>query len=206
VICRYYLRRLLQSLVEQQKQAALANLPRCDLPPLPGSHQQSGLRQDQQQQQQSSAEEQVLSCSAQSAALDMLVAALSCVEDKQADGALAERITPIAAALASRSAEALMGTLLALQRRHPQLAARLLMRGLGPAGWELLSTAFERRQEELAAQLGGEHAEAAVSAVCDELYSGVDRQKLLQVILGAKRAFAQQALRAVLDAELAGCL
>lgn len=43
--------------------------------------------------------------------------------------------------------------------------------------------------------------------MCDELYSAVpDRSELLEAILACKEAFAQQALRAVLDAELAGCL
>lgn len=54
---------------------------------------------------------------------------------------------------------------------------------------------------------GASAAEQAVGAACEELYSAVpDRSALLDAILGAKQAFARQALRAVLDAELAGCL
>lgn len=54
---------------------------------------------------------------------------------------------------------------------------------------------------------GATAAEEAVGAVCEELYSAVpDRGALLEAILTAKGAFSRQALREVLDAELAGCL
>jgi len=50
-------------------------------------------------------------------------------------------------------------------------------------------------------------AEEAVGAVCDELYSAVeDRSALLDAILQSKETFSRQALRAVLETELAGCL
>lgn len=52
-----------------------------------------------------------------------------------------------------------------------------------------------------------EAAEEEVGALCDELYSAVpDRQQLLGAILRSKEAFARQALRAVLETELAGAL
>lgn len=59
-------------------------------------------------------------------------------------------IDAVVATLAASSAQALLDALLALRWCQPGLAAHLLLRGLGPAGWELLSGSIERRQEELA--------------------------------------------------------
>jgi hypothetical protein len=190
----YLLRRLLQSLVEQQKQRALAELPRCNLlqeatpaAAAPAADEAAAAALDPQQ-----------------AAAVRLLAAVTSEQQAAGPGSRPPQlVTAALATLASGSAKALLDVLLELRRMHPQLAAHLLLHGLDPAGWELLSACFERRQEELA--VAGEAAEDAVSAVCDELYSVVDRQQLLEVILHRKAAFAQQALKVVLATELTGC-
>lgn len=215
--CRYYLRRLMQSLLEQQKQASLAALPRCDLlqqAAAAGVAEQQPREAEQpvaagnpaEGEEEGGPDQQPRLSPEQAAAVGVLATALA---DHQMAGPGSEPpplVAAVVATLSASSAQALLDVLLHLRRRHPQLAAHLLLQGLGPAGWELLSGAFERRQEELAAAGGGEAAEDAVSAVCDELYSVVDRQQLLDVILERKQAFAREALRAVLGTELAGCL
>ncbi|KAL4430898.1 hypothetical protein ABPG75_006154 [Micractinium tetrahymenae] len=234
---RFYLRRLLQSLLEKQKQEALAALPLCDLLQLAracGADDSSGSSQRQQQgasegKQQgapsegpSGAGEEPASPGAAAVAAAAAAegwspqhgAALSLLEAAVAEHRAAGSgsppptlVTSVVATLAAESAQALLDVLLRLRRRSPALAAQLLLHSLGPAGWELLSGCMERRQEELAEAGGTAAAEEAVGAACEELYSAVpDRPALLEAILAAKEAFSRQALRAVLDAELAGCL
>ncbi len=169
---RFYLRRLLQSLLEQQKQEALAGLPQCDLLQLArGSTDDNGQQRSGQAGRQQAVPDAGPSGGVgeaggppaaaaedlspeQAAALSLLEAA---VRKHQLDGPGSPPpalVTSVVATLAALSAQALLDVLLRLRRRSPALAAHLLLHGLEPAGWELLSGCMERRQEELAEEGG----------------------------------------------------
>lgn len=163
---RFYLRRLLQSLLEKQKHAALAALPRCDLLQLAAAAVEAGAGAGAGPEAASSEEgeplpplPQQLGPPEQAAALQVLVAAVAQHQQGSADSAPPAVVAAVVATLADLSAQALLNVLLRLRRLRPQLAAHLLLHSLGPAGWELLSGCIERRQEELAA--AGERRGAA---------------------------------------------
>jgi lysine-specific demethylase 8 len=144
---RFYLRRLLQSLLEKQKQAALAALPRCDLLHL-AAEADAGVAASSEEGQPLP---QQLGPPEQAAALQLLAAAVTEHQQAGAGRPPPAVIGAVVATLAALSAQALLSVLLRLRRLRPQLAAHLLLHSLGPAGWELLSGCIERRQEELAA-------------------------------------------------------
>lgn len=169
--CRFYLRRLLQSLLEQQKQEALAALPQCDLLqlalPLGTSGQQQGHDARRQHVMPEAGPSGGGEASSLKAASDAAAAAGGGLSQEQAaalsllEAAVTEHqlaspgppppvVTSVIATLAAQSAQALLDVLLCLRRRSPALAAHLLLHGLQPAGWEVLSSCIERRQEELA--------------------------------------------------------
>lgn len=157
--CRYYFRRLVQSLLDQQKAAALAALPRCDLlhaaAALPAA--EAGQQQEQQQGEDAraaSAGEPASWTAEQAAAVKLLTAAVTSHRQAGAGADPPPIVCAVVATLAARSAQHLLEVLLHLARQQPELAAHLLLHSLDPAGWELLSGAIERRQEELAAESG----------------------------------------------------
>lgn len=185
--------------MEQQKQAALAALPRCDvlaaaaaLRPPPLGEGSSGTQLTEEQ------------------GLAARLLALAVDEHQRGVGGdqPSTLVTPVVATLADASPQALLSVLMHLRRQRPAAAEHLLLHSLDDPGWELLSSSIERWQEELAAAGGTpEAAEETVGGACDELYSAVgDRQRLLAAILQRKEAFARQALRQVLETELGGAL
>ena len=145
---RFYLRRLLQSLLEKQKQAALAALPRCDVLELAAEAGPAGMAASSEEGQPLP---QQLGPPEQAAALQLLAAAVAEHQQAGSGSPPPAVVGAVVATLAGLSAQALLSVLLRLRRLRPQLAAHLLLHSLGPAGWELLSGCIERRQEELAA-------------------------------------------------------
>eukprot|EP00887_Chlorella_sp_A99_P005405 scaffold1.g5405.t1 len=210
----FYLRRLAQSLLEQEKVRALAALERLDLAallPTPEVHGQlCRLQQEDpawnaggwllemsggggtQEEGGQELKQQALSSRLEGGELAALGALLACVD-------------AVLASLAAQGVEPLMRVLLVLRRRRPAATARLLLAVLGPAAWELI-TAVGERAEAGAAAAGAAPgtAEALVQAFFDELYSAVgeDRQGLLDVILERKEALARACLAEALRGAL----
>lgn len=141
--CRYYARRLLQSLMEKEKAASLAATPRCDLlqaaAELRGQGEAPGREQPTDEQ---------------AAAVELLAAAAAAHQQAGPEARPPALIATVVGTLAARSPRALLDALLQLRRRQPQVAAWLLLHGLDAIGWELLSGCMERLQEELAAAGG----------------------------------------------------
>lgn len=164
----------MQSLLEQQKAAALAALPRCDLLQAAAALPAAGLGGKQPQEEGkadggAAAGEPPGLTAEQAAAVKLLVAAVTV---HQQAAALAEPppvVCAVVATLAAHSAQCLLDVLLHLAQQQPEVAAHLLLHSLDPASWELLSGAIERRQEELAAE-GGElvcvHKESGPGGAC----------------------------------------
>lgn len=154
-LCRYYFRRLVQSLLEGQKAAALAALPRCDLVEAAAELDAAEANEGQQQQPSGKCELQTAQTEQQqqiAAAVRLLAAAVAAHQQAGEGSKPPALICTVAASLAAQSVAALLDALLRLRRERPELAAHLLLHSLDPAAWELLSGCIERRQEELAAE------------------------------------------------------
>ena len=149
----------MQSLLDQQKAAALAALPRCDLlqaaAALPAA--EAGKEEEQEEEEEGEdarAGEQAGLSAEQAAAAKLLTAAVTSHRQAGAGADPPPVVCAVVATLAAHSAQHLLEVLLHMARQQPELAAHLLLHSLDPAGWELLSGAIERRQEELAAESG----------------------------------------------------
>jgi hypothetical protein len=217
----YYLRRLAQSLAERRRQAALddelAAAPHEGLneagrrhvlrhgapPPQAGHFLDLGDGAAAVERQLSGAEAAAVELLAErllpppSGGVAVVAVAGAARLDPRSE-ALSE-VQQVLFALAARSFESLVRALLTLRARHPAAAAALLLRGAGPAGWELLTSGLERYQAALTQQ-GVPRAEELLAQVYDQLYSAVpDRQALLQVMLRAKQARGEAAMRGAVE-------